>query len=493
MKSPKSLGWIVALAALLRLATLGAESLWYDESFTSWIVKLPFAQMVEAIRGDVHPPLWYLIEWVWVRIAGDSEFALRLPAALFGVLSVVLIYYVGKAAGFDDRVSLLGALLVAVMPGHIYYSQDARMYPLLTCFVLLMVYGALLKRYGIMILGAVGACWTQTLGAFYVLALGVCLIVVYFRQRKELYEALGALALAGLGISLLIPLVIFQARDIQDGFWLSSPNLVAAIAPIPLLSIGWRLWAWTTLGVYVVAFSTTFIGFWALRRWALTPKGLILIGVTVGAPGLLLVASWLWRPVYLARALLPSITLLMLVWAYALIHLSQEARSLARGLVGASLALGLVGYYTTGARDPISEWADHIKEAWQQGDVIYHTSITGALLMGHYLQGLPYAMRPYTSDLNQSLSEETKAAMGFEISTWETLIRSHKRVWLVYGTNYLSRADEFAEIKRIKDGYKPLMIFRKAQPDNPIEVGIYLYESPRVITLTSKRIPYDME
>ncbi len=493
MRLHKSLGLIVALGFALRIVNLGAESLWYDESFTSWIVKLPFERMIGAIAGDVHPPLWYLIEWGWVRIVGDSEFALRLPAALFGVLSIVLIYYVGKAAGLDDRVSLLGALLVAVMPGHLYYSQDARMYPLLTCCVLLMIYGALIKRYRLMIVGAVGACWTQTLGGFYVLGLGLCLVALYFRERGEVIRVGKAFMLVGVGISLLIPLVLLQARDVADGFWLAAPNLVAALAPVPQLSIGWRIPEWSTLGVYTVAFSTLFIGFWAARRWASTPRGLIVLSMIVGAPVLLLIASWVWRPVYLARALLPAVSALMLIWAYALIHLSQEARSLARVLVGASMLLGIAGYYTVGARDPISEWADHIKEEWQEGDVIYHTSITSTLLMGHYLQGLPYAMRPHVSDLNQSLSEETKAAMGFEISTWEALIQSHRRVWLVYGTNYLSRADEFAEIKRIKGQYNPLMIFRKTQPDNPIEVGIYLYESPRVITLNSLRIPYNME
>ncbi len=90
--------------------------------------------------------------------------------------------------------------------------------------------------------------------------------------------------------------------------------------------------------------------------------------------------------------------------------------------------------------------------------------------MGYYLDDLPYAMRPHTSDLNQSLTEETKAAMGFTIKAWEDLPAG--RVWLVYGINAMSRADEIAFVGEITAGKTPVFSVNKRFS----EIAIYLIE-----------------
>ena len=83
---------LAGLAGALRLVNLGQESLWYDEAFTAWLARLPFGAMMAAVRGDVHPPLWYVIEWGIVHLFGDSAFALRFPAAILSCVAVVLVW-----------------------------------------------------------------------------------------------------------------------------------------------------------------------------------------------------------------------------------------------------------------------------------------------------------------------------------------------------------------------------------------------------------------
>ena len=56
---------------------------WYDEVFTLAVAGLPLGRMFMALAGDVHPPLFYLIEWFNIRLFGPG--ALRLPAFLFGL------------------------------------------------------------------------------------------------------------------------------------------------------------------------------------------------------------------------------------------------------------------------------------------------------------------------------------------------------------------------------------------------------------------------
>jgi predicted membrane-bound mannosyltransferase len=86
------LPWIgvVGVAVALRLYGLTTQSLWHDELFTRYAAtqsSLWAAIDVGAVQ-DVHPPGFVAAMYAWVRLAGDSEAALRLPSVLAGVLAV---------------------------------------------------------------------------------------------------------------------------------------------------------------------------------------------------------------------------------------------------------------------------------------------------------------------------------------------------------------------------------------------------------------------
>src|SRR4051794_6792455 len=125
---PRALIALTALAAALRLPTLGSQSLWLDEVLTGNLARGSLGDLFHVVaQQEANPPLFYLLEWVWTRIAGTSEFALRLPSALFGIALVPVGYSIGmKLAGQRTAVAL--AALVAVHPLLVYYSQEARGY-----------------------------------------------------------------------------------------------------------------------------------------------------------------------------------------------------------------------------------------------------------------------------------------------------------------------------------------------------------------------------
>ncbi len=128
---------LITLASLvLRLHDLGAESLWADEAYAVYMAQLDVGGMLDAVReNDTHPPLHYLILHFWTGLFGDSEHSVRLPAALFGVASVPLIYCLGGCV-LNRRVGLMAALFLAVSEFHIRMSQEARGYSLLTMLFL---------------------------------------------------------------------------------------------------------------------------------------------------------------------------------------------------------------------------------------------------------------------------------------------------------------------------------------------------------------------
>ncbi len=69
-----------------------------------------------------HPPLFFLVQHVTIGIFGETLFALRLPAIVFGVASVLLCFLIGKEL-FDKRVGVVASLLLAVQSYHVWVSR----------------------------------------------------------------------------------------------------------------------------------------------------------------------------------------------------------------------------------------------------------------------------------------------------------------------------------------------------------------------------------
>jgi mannosyltransferase len=120
------------LAFALRVLPLLAQSLWRDEVDALMFATRPLPQLLDMFRqAGQNGPLFFLALRPWLALAGHSEFALRSPAALFGALSVPLVYVL-LVRLIDRPAALIAALLVATAPYGVWYGQEAKMYSLLT-------------------------------------------------------------------------------------------------------------------------------------------------------------------------------------------------------------------------------------------------------------------------------------------------------------------------------------------------------------------------
>ena len=123
---------LLILAAGLRFSTLGLQSFWYDEAFTP--VHVLHASLGATLHGVVHtentPPLWYVLIWAWSRVFGTGVIALRLPSAMFGVVTVGVAWAIGRELTGRRATAIAAAAFVAVNPLFVWYSQEARAYGL---------------------------------------------------------------------------------------------------------------------------------------------------------------------------------------------------------------------------------------------------------------------------------------------------------------------------------------------------------------------------
>jgi hypothetical protein len=126
---------IFFLGLALRLSQLDADSLWVDEIATATWAQLDPRPIMSRTYAD-NLPLTYMVTRLGIVLLGDSDFALRLPPALLGSLSILLAYRVGELL-WTRTEGLWGAFLIALSAYHVQYSQEVRHYALMLFLALL--------------------------------------------------------------------------------------------------------------------------------------------------------------------------------------------------------------------------------------------------------------------------------------------------------------------------------------------------------------------
>ncbi|MDO9325304.1 MAG: glycosyltransferase family 39 protein [Methanoregula sp.] len=138
---------LTIIGFFLRFYNLGFNSLWLDEASTNTFAQMSLSGIWQVTAGgEFNPPLFHWIEH-FMLMMGNNEVVLRFVPALLGVLTIPLIYLVGKEF-MDRNVGIIAAAAFAFSPFLIFYSQEARTYSMLLFFVAfsMVFYFRALKR-----------------------------------------------------------------------------------------------------------------------------------------------------------------------------------------------------------------------------------------------------------------------------------------------------------------------------------------------------------
>ncbi|MBI3502254.1 MAG: glycosyltransferase family 39 protein [Bacteroidetes bacterium] len=166
---------IILIASVLRFWNYWNWSYTHDE--LGALMRLNYYSFSELIRegiqnGDTHPAFVQIFLYVWTKIFGLSEEAVRFPFVLAGIGSVALVYLIAKK-WFGFTAACFSSLTIAILDFPILYSQLARPYSFGLFFSLLAAW-----------------CWTNLLfgygkklflkAIFYGIATALCMFAHYF-------------------------------------------------------------------------------------------------------------------------------------------------------------------------------------------------------------------------------------------------------------------------------------------------------------------------
>lgn len=154
--------WIILLLAFVIRLIHSDQSFWLDEASHAVRASGDWQEQFN-LATDFHPPLGYIVTFVFARM-GTNEVWLRLSSIVPGVVTVWLVYLIGRQ--FNERVGYWSAGLLAVAPYHIYYSQELRMYALSAMWSSLLIYTLMTRRWWLHALSVVGGMYTLYLFPF---------------------------------------------------------------------------------------------------------------------------------------------------------------------------------------------------------------------------------------------------------------------------------------------------------------------------------------
>jgi 4-amino-4-deoxy-L-arabinose transferase-like glycosyltransferase len=188
-----------AVFAISVAALLGALPLWLDEILQ--LLETRDASTAEMIahlpRNSGAAPLGYLVQHASLRVTGYSVRRARLPAAVFGILSVFAVALLARELNL--RHAWLAAILFAAFPETLRYATESRVYSQALFFSILamLFYLYLVKKHSWTLTAAFAlamfaAIYTQP----YTIFVGLALVLWSALCRDRRTALRGALALA---------------------------------------------------------------------------------------------------------------------------------------------------------------------------------------------------------------------------------------------------------------------------------------------------------
>lgn len=435
-------GSILLLASTLRLWNLGSESAWIDEAYSIELAKHSVIDILRGTAADQHPPLYYLLLRVWLIFGSGVTYA-RLLSVIIGVINVGQVLHFGKKSA-GVAIGLIGGLLVAVSPMHVWYSQEIRMYILLVSLTTASsaslwwaLRGIQARRWVLYCLITTLALYTHYFAAFVLLAQGIWVLIWVWSQRatRSLWYWIGSVAVTGILFLPWLPVAINQTR-FHTMTWVETPTLNLIRDTLLRLIFGIAVLPWPDFLLWIVTGMLLALFFWSIKNalfisseknrsyfyfanWAVVP----FMSITIIA---------LIYPVYQFKQYLIVLPPLLLVAAWISYSLPRKAGIAAMIilLVSAIASLTYQQIYLT--KDDWKSAANLIDRNSSTGDIIYANPAASSLALSQYSNStIPFIGTPSNYDIISGGWEGdplTHISVDNELSQ---LNSDYQRLWLV--------------------------------------------------------------
>ena len=398
LKTHKTLWWLslfFLLGLLIRIYKLGDHNLWYDE-----FLSLKYVRDFRFLDRDYNPPFYYMLLSFWIRYFGptlakffDGEFILRSLSMIFGIISIPLIYKLGKLF-FNTSVGLISAFILSISPIHIWYSQEARGYSLSTLLVMLIVYSFImaLKKKAVFfwisfVLSSALALFTNYFSLFIIILVGILFFLRSYRLSLKHY--LLSLCFILIFFLPLLPSIFQKIPRIKHvfSFWIPKPHLNSIVITFKNLNLGFN----ATPQIYSLSFIifSLFFILGILFWWKEKRQELISLISFIFIPIIITFLISKKMPIYLDRQIMLFSPFYYIIIAAGLAGIKMRSIKIAAYL---SICLPIVfclhNYFSyrmplpyshhigVHVKKPVKPAADYINSGFKDGDLVAYSDFS---------------------------------------------------------------------------------------------------------------------
>lgn len=357
--APLLSAFIFSLLTCLNLRT----AMWFDESYSAYIIRGDFGQIWHMTAMDVHPPFYYFCLKIWSLLFGTTDFALRSMSVFFGGVAIILAFFLLRR-WFGEKAAAISTFALSLAPILIRYSQEMRMYAIVFAIVIGTTYvldiALKSKKKLAWLFYALLIClgmWTHYFTALAWLAhLGY--IIYYFRKHGLQKTVFWAYPLAVILYLPWLPSFFNQVKQVQSGFWIPPVDLATPFGFVSESLIYRNVsetQSWYVLLVLAVIVLTVYLLTKTLRQTTKDSRQnfILLTTLTFAPPVLLMLLSFPpFQPTYVARYVVYSASLLWVLIGLAIHWGKSFNKQKAAGLLAIlALVSATIGIVSVDSRD----------------------------------------------------------------------------------------------------------------------------------------------
>ncbi len=220
---------VVSVIVGIALRLIEPGPMWLDEAQTVATARDGFGALVDGLRTDGHPPLYYAALIVWTTIFGDGNTAIRSLSIVISLLTIVLVWHVAERS-HGRTVAWFAVIVLATNPFAVRYATEARMYALFTLggLVLYLTVDRLAERagWGRSVAVAVATALvvlTHYWALFLVAAVGLWALLRWRDDRPVQQRIVVAIAVGGLAFVPWLGVFLHQLQNTGTP-WATTPG-----------------------------------------------------------------------------------------------------------------------------------------------------------------------------------------------------------------------------------------------------------------------------
>lgn len=475
-KSRFLLAVIIITGLILRIYKLGGLSFWFDEAEA--LLSANLSSIKVAIATHYPLVLYKAFIFLW-RMLGENEWMLRMSSVIFGVGCIWAAYYLFSLL-FNEKIGLITSLILALSPYHIYYSQELRMYTIISLLTLLSAYfliRALQNNrslfWGMYVCVNVFGIYFHPVSIFVVFAGSIFFVLYYGKYKYVLKKWMIAHLSLAFFIFFLVKLMFPAAvcilkKDVLyykavvswvskisfiKGFYFAFKNFSSGYNAIPFLDVISFI---IFLFLAIVGISG---GLFSKKR----REAVIFSFLYIFFPVFCIYLYSIVKSFYIDRYLITASLFFYAVAAQGIYFIYEKSRKGAVVILAIIVFLSgssMLNYYANILSLPLAHHAGvqpkkdyrsvskYISNNFQKNDVIFHSCVSSVLSLEYYITNIfgkdskyhLHAAREAKNKKIVSLANNNEIKVGnYNIPVCEILYQNNfvsaiagKRIWLIF-------------------------------------------------------------